>query len=192
MPSPDRARFQNTRDQREALRELVLFTRSTIFSPEAAPLVVTAARKITQGCPARDDRCELEAIYKAVKHGTPAVKALSKGLRYVSDPVIVDWFQSGERTLKSCAKGACAGDCDEHAVLVAQLCIAVGFEVGLRAWAPPKGSRDYGHIYACAAASKSHPSNDPLEWLGMDTTVDSARVGWDPPAGRWITAVVTE
>jgi hypothetical protein len=151
----------------------------------ASPAIVTCARQITMGCPKGDDECELQAIYEAVKYGTSKVAALAKGLRYVSDPISPDWFQGAERTLKQCADGACAADCDEHAVLVASLAGAIGFSVGLRAWGHPDGKGEYEHVYACAALPKHDPPDDPREWVALDTTVDSAYVGWDPPKGFW-------
>lgn len=171
--------------QRQALALLAQVTRRATTDP----LVVTTARMITSDCPARDDACELEAIYEAVKNGDKRVKALRRGVRYVSDPLYADFFQGPARLLKSCGLGACAGDCDEHGALCSALAGAVGFRVGLRAWGPKK-SNVFEHVYSCAASSKLKPVDDPRAWLGLDTTVDYARVGWDPPSGRWLTAVV--
>ena len=175
----------DTRDQKEALKLLALVTRKAIGSPT----VVTTARKIVNDCASRADECELKAIYNAVKRGTKAVKALERGVRYQSDPLPVDFFQGPLRTLKSCAQGACAEDCDGHAALVAALVGALGFRVGVRAWGPAK-SPDYEHVYAVVGFPKEDPPDDPREWLGLDTTVPEASVGWDPPGGRWLTAVI--
>ena len=172
------------KDQYEALGVLVGLVQEAIDSP----LVVSAARKIVQACPARDDECELSAIYEAVKNGTPLIPGLKKGLRYVADPIETDFFSGAKKLLEQCAVGVCSGDCDEHAVLVAALTGAIGFPVGLRVWGPTNGS-DFEHIYAVAGPSKEESSEDPREWLGMDTTVDEAFVGWDPPSGRWATAI---
>ena len=175
-------------DQREALRILARMTRTGIGSPS----IVNVARKLTNDCKSRDDRCELEAIFAAVRDGNKNVAALKKGLRYVSDPLPVDFFQGPARILKSCKLGACGGDCDEHGALVAALCGALGFHVGLRAWGSsrkPKG--EFEHVYACVGFPKQNPPENPRAWLGMDTTEAEAFVGWDPPDGHWMTAVVT-
>jgi hypothetical protein len=160
-------------------------TRRAILRPE----IVTAARRIVNDCPSRDDDCELNAVYEAVKSGTVKVKGLGKGFRYVLDPLPADWFQSPQRSLQSCLSGACGGDCDEHASLVAALVGALGYRVGLRAYGPA-GGKDFTHVYACVAYPKTRPPKDPREWVGMDTTVDEAFVGWDPPRGRFLTAQV--
>ena len=175
--------LSDTKDQEQALRVLVKLVQRSV----EVPAVIVAARQITSDCPKNNDECELQAIYNAVKHGTTKVKCLKNGLRYVADPVQTDWFQTADRTLKSCIEGACAGDCDEHAVLVAALAGALGFSVGLRIWGHTGG--DFEHIYACVGLPKHEPPTDPREWLGMDTTVDSAAVGWDPPRGMWATAI---
>ncbi len=172
-------------DQRKALAALAQMTRRATLRPE----IVTTARRIVNGCPSRDDDCELAAIYEAVKNGTTKVRSLKNGFRYVLDPLAADWFQAPSRTLQSCLSGACGGDCDEHSSLVAALCGALGYHVGLRAYGPP-GRRDYTHVYACVAYPKTKPPSDPREWLGMDTTVPEASVGWDPPRGRYLTAKV--
>lgn len=171
--------------QRQALALLAQMTRRATTDPK----VVLTARAIVQDCPSRDDECELQAIFDAVRSGDRRVKALKKGVRYVSDPIFADFFQGPARLLKSCENGACSGDCDEHGALVAALAGAVGFRSGLRAWGP-KGSQNYEHVYSCVAGNKLKPANDPRAWLGMDTTVSYASVGWNPPNGRWLTAVV--
>jgi hypothetical protein len=176
----------NPSNQKEALRILARLTRRAVTSPT----VVTVARKLTNSCASRDDECELRAIWEAVKYGNKDVKGLENGVRYVSDPLPADFFQGPLRTLKSCRIGACAEDCDGHAALVAALAGALGFHVGVRAWGK-KGSSEYEHVYACVAAPKLSPSKDPREWVGLDTTLENSDgFGWDPPTGRWLTAVV--
>ena len=176
----------NARDQRDALKLLAQVTRRSLSSPT----VVTAARKITNGLPSRDDEGELRAIWKAIKYGNKAVRGLERGVRYVSDPLPVDFFQAPLRTLKSCAQGACAEDCDGHASLAAALAGALGFRVGLRAWGPQRGT-EYEHVYAAVGYPKMNPPKNPREWIGLDTTLeDDEGFGWDPPTGRWLTATI--
>lgn len=171
--------LHNVGDQKQALVELANLTQRSILTPE----VLRVARQVTNDCPSREDECELQAIYDAVKKGHPRVKALRKGLRYVSDPVLADWFTGPRRMLEMCSDGACGADCDEHAALVAALAAAVGFEVGLRAWGPTS-RKDYVHVYAVAGL----PKKSPQKFVGMDTTVEQADVGWEPPRGRVLTA----
>ena len=149
------------------------------------PLVRTTALRITGDCAGRDDRCELEAIYRAVKHGHPDVAGMERGFRYVADPREVDFFTAPSRSLAMCGMGACGGDCDDHSALIAALAGTLGFQVGLRAYAT-KGDKDFSHVYAVVG----FPKRNPQKWLGMDTTVKSAHVGWEPPPGRVKTAVL--
>lgn len=175
------------RQQEAALKKIA----ELIAKGSVDPVIVRAARAITAGCDARDDRCELEAIYDAVKSGTDAVPALRNGFRYVADPRTEDWYQGAAATLRECAAGACAGDCDEHTILVAALCGAIGFKVGARAWGPNPNVRQFEHVYAVVASPKRGPWK-PNDILGMDTTVDEAYVGWQPPRGCVLTYWIEE
>ncbi len=94
-------------NQRQALHKLAELTEKSVGDP----LVREVALQIIRECKSRDDRCELEAIFQAVKHGDPAIKSLKKGFKYVADPVIMDYFVAPHASLKSCEAGACGGDC---------------------------------------------------------------------------------
>lgn len=167
-------------DQRSALRMLAELTQRSVLNPA----ILTTARQITNGIPARDDYAELEAIYDAVKSGTPAVRGLEKGLRYVSDPRMADAFMGPARILRNCKAGACGGDCDEAAALVVALTSALGFRSGLRAWGPKNCGGDYVHVYAVVG----YPKHEPERVIALDTTVPDATVGWEPEDGEVLTA----
>lgn len=167
-------------DQKGALRILAQLTQKTILHPN----VITAARRITNDLPARDDYAELEAIYDAVKNGTDTVPGFAKGLRYVSDPRMADAFMGPARILGNCKGGACSGDCDEAAALIAALLGAIGFRTGLRAWGPKGCNGEYVHVYAMAG----YPKNEPEREVALDSTVPEAKVGWEPPNGEVLTA----
>lgn len=173
--------------QQDALHALAKIVAKYANDPE----VVRAARAITGDCESRDDRCEVEAIYNAVKHGTDKVPGLTTGLRYVSDPRgTPDYYASAKATLRECRAGACAGDCDEHAVLVATLCAALGYKVGVRAWGKRKD--EYVHVYPVVALPKKGPWPASYAGDGMDTTVPEASVGWQPPKGAVMTYWIEE
>lgn len=166
--------------QKHALTALAELTSRAI---EQSPIVrETAIALITDRCADRDDDCQLEAIFDAVKHGDDRINGLEKGFRYVSDPVLADYFTAPGRSLDSCARGACGGDCDDHAALVASLAGAVGFDVGLRAWG--RFGKEFEHVYAVAKT----PKHGVGRVVGLDTTYPNATVGWEPPQGRVMTA----
>jgi hypothetical protein len=150
------------------------------------PKIVKAARKITADCDARDDLCELEAIFRAVKEGDSRIKGLESGLRYVSDPRSTDYYLGAKKILEECEDGACAGDCDEHTVLIASLCAAIGFKVGARAYGR-KGTKNFTHVYAVVAVPKQGPWSKEYGGHGMDSTVADSYSGWEPPEGRVLT-----
>lgn len=180
-----RLQYKQPRTQKAVLRELAQLAYRNV----AAPKIQLAAKQLTTDCPARDDACELQAIYKAIKYGDPRVEGLAKGLRYVSDPRRVDLFIAPNRLMEMCEAGGCGGDCDDHAALIATLCAAIGFKVGLRAWGPSSAQNgELTHVYAVVQV----PKRNPTEVLGMDTTVEQADVGWEPDHGHVITAWVED
>lgn len=175
--SKPRIRFADVDNQRQALQLLAQQTERSITDYE----VSRAARAITADCPSRDDECELQAIFDAVKTGTSKVSWLRKGVRYVLDSRTVDQFFAPKRLIQMCKTGACAADCDDHAALICALAGSLGFKVGLYAWGP-KNADDYEHVLAVAQIPKSNPQYV----VAMDTTVESATLGWKPPPGKYL------
>lgn len=149
------------------------------------PEVHRAARLLTMGCDARNDVCEIESIFNAVKEGDPRVKGLERGVRYVNDPLVRDYFLAPHKLLEACEAGACAEDCDSQAALLAGLLASIGFEVGLRAWGKPN-ERYYQHVYCVVVTPKS--GKGKRRTVSLDSTVPTAYVGWAPPKGRVLTA----
>jgi len=169
----------NVRGQKAALNQMAKMVERAITDPK----IVAAAKAITAKVKARDDEGELEAIFDAVKNGTDAVEGLESGVRYVADPRDTDYYTAPAKLLELCTAGSCGGDCDDAAMLVCALAGAIGFPVGMRAYAERKGA-DFEHVYPVAA----YPKNDPQTVVGMDTTVPSSTLGWEPPEGYVLTA----
>lgn len=183
-------------NQSDALRALADLSRRSI----AHPLVKHTAKLLTRMCPPRADMCELESIFHAVRHyswvskegvpgGDPDVPGLVYGVRYVADPIIFDSFTAPYRLLEegivaNQAGGAPGGDCDDMAALIAALAGVVGFTTALRAYGP------YGHDFEHVYAIVGFPKYNPIEWRALDTTVERAYVGWEPPPGNVLTAIV--
>lgn len=174
----------NVTSQGAALRKIVEMQQTGSIDP----VIRRTAQRIISDCDARDDLCELNAIYEAVKHGTDKVGALRRGFKYVADPNFADFYTGAKRSLSECVKGACAGDCDDHSILVGALAASIGFVVGARAWGPKPGG-ELVHVYCIVKVSKRGPWPRSYTGHGMDTTVEDAEVGWEPPKnGRVITA----
>ena len=169
--------------QKDALGALAdLVARSIVEDPN----IRVAALKITRECGSRNDQCEAEAVYNAVRYGTPEVKGLETGLRYVADPRLSDYFVRPGRLLEMCEFQACGEDCDGHAGLLAALLGSLGFVVGLRAYAKPNNPDEFVHVYAVVGL----PKREPTAYYGLDTTVAEASFGWEPPRGRVLTAYI--
>lgn len=182
--------------QKNVLSTMAGYVKKAILSER----VYTVARQMTSGCDSKDDMCELQAIFDSVKYGNENVRTKSgrsymeKGLRYVADPTIGDFHVVPEKMLAQCEMGACAEDCDSHAMLIAALCGSIGFRVGLRGYGPSvKGPLT--HVYAVVLAPKAvrvddlgNPVQGADQLIGMDSTVKQSSLGWEPPPGAVITA----
>jgi hypothetical protein len=184
--------FEEVKDQNASLRRMAEIVANGLQNPKTGHLIIRTARAITADVDDRDDEGELQAIYDAVKEGTDKVPGLKNGLRYVSDPRTFDYFSSAAATLRECQAGACAGDCDDHTILVATLALALGFKVGVRAWGPKPGVKRYEHVYPVVALPKHGPWPKNYGGHGMDTTVADAHVGWEPVRGETLTFWIEE
>ncbi len=170
----------NVASQKLALQEL-----ASIIEPDTVnPLVRDSALLITNDCAQRDDECEIEAIFNAIKHGTDRVKGMENGFKYVSDPRWADFFTSPSRILKQLANGINGGDCDDFSSLFCGLLGSLGFLTGLRAWG--RKPSEFTHVYAVVAV----PKIGPTHLLGLDGTVDESEVGWEPPNGHVLTKIM--
>jgi len=147
------------------------------------PTIRNAALAITHDVDSRDDEGEINAIFEAVKSGTDQVEGMRKGLKYMSDPRWADFFTAPARLLKQCANGLCAGDCDDHGMLIAALLGSLGFVTGMRVWGKDKG--EFTHVYAVVLFPKLGPFE---RVVALDTTVDESEPGWEPPKGHVLTA----
>jgi hypothetical protein len=186
----DGARVVDAKTQEKSLQMLGELTQRAILTPTIRN---TALRIIgSAGCNSREDRCELDAVFSAVKDGDPNVRPFHNGFKYVADPRFADYFASPTDIVNNCAKGACGGDCDEHAALIAALLGSIGWKVGLRAYGIA-GTGGYSHVYAVVAFPKKPKQigTGKFAWekvLALDTTVPSSRVSWEPPKGNVLTA----
>ncbi|MBP6479878.1 MAG: hypothetical protein KA310_03430 [Pseudomonadales bacterium] len=183
MPTATRHLQLNIPTQKLSLKQLVSMCERSMQEE----VVRKAAINLISGCSrARDpaaDLAELRAIYHGVRDGDPRVEGLDQGLRYVPDPRGSDYFVAPHMLLKWCADGSCGEDCDSHGMLIAALCGAIGFHVGLRAWGN-LSKTGFQHVYAVVHFPKREPFKGEV---ALDTTVATAEVGWKPPTGRIIT-----
>jgi len=176
----DSARVLDLPTQSASLKQLAeLAQRASI-----TPLVRSTAKKIIRNCGSRDDLCELQAIFDAVKDGDPDVAPFKNGFKYIADPRFADYFASPVDSIQECINGACGGDCDDHTSLIVALAASLGWKMGARAYGP-KDVDGFSHVYAVAAYPK-RPEFKRV--VGMDTTVPRAQLGWEPPRGNVLTA----
>lgn len=120
--------------------------------------------EVTSACPARNDMCELDAIYQFVK----------RNVRYTGDISFKDTFQSAWRTLQFGG-----GDCDDHAALVAVLAMENGFTCKFRITSNTGATWD--HIFCVVGV----PKVSPRRWVPLDTTLPRGQVGTHPPMAKY-------
>lgn len=129
------------------------------------PLMRRIGLMITRRCPARDDLCELRAIFDFV--------ADPRNVRYTGDIAHKDTFQNALRTLQFGG-----GDCDDHSALNAVLAMENGFQTKFRITSNHGATWD--HIYAMAGV----PKHSPRRWVALDTTLGPGRFGHEPPRAK--------
>jgi hypothetical protein len=112
-------------------------------------------------CASRDEACELQKLYSSQY----------RRIKYVADIHGVDTYQRPSRTD---AWGA--GDCDDHVSRMMARAASIGFPVGARVIAVD--GHNMSHIMPLAA----WPKDAPRKAVVLDTTVDGAYPGWQPPA----------
>jgi hypothetical protein len=130
----------------------------------ADPMMRRIGLLTTRACPARDDLCELGAIFDFI----------TKNVRYTGDIAYKDTFQSALRTLQMHG-----GDCDDHATLGAVLAMENGFFTKFRITSNHGPTWD--HIYLMAGL----PKHSPKRWIALDTTLGRGRFGREPPRAKY-------
>lgn len=151
----------------KVLRELVWKTVGGLRDP----LMRRIGLMVTRHCPARNDMCELQAVYDFV----------ASNVRYTGDIATKDTFQSALRTLQMAG-----GDCDDHSVACAVLAMENGFYTKFRITSNHGTSWD--HIYCLAGV----PKHSPRTWVALDTTLGRGRFGREPPRAKLRDFVVAE
>lgn len=139
-----------------------------VLSPQEGgrdPRVVEFARAIVRDLDSKDYEGELRRIFEYVK-GT---------VRYVQDPRGLEYVATPYRTLFVTGNG----DCDDHAVVVGALALALNHGVRFRTVkVDPRRPRDWSHVYAmvgCATAA------GPVRWFALDTSQPQSYFDWEPP-----------
>jgi predicted transglutaminase-like cysteine proteinase len=103
---------------------------------------------------------EVKAVYSFIR----------ANVRYVRDIDGIDTFQTARRTLEMRS-----GDCDDYAITLGALLMAVGFPVRTKT-IQTKGSRDFNHIYLQVGL----PPTKPTRWKTLDASTPNP-AGWEAP-----------
>ena len=118
--------------------------------------VRAAALQITRNVPNRDFRAEIQAIFDWVKRN---IKFRGEYKEFLQSPVVTLELQ--------------AGDCDDHATLLAALLLTLGHQATFRTVATG-GGKEFTHVYVTVRDKRSG------QWIALDTTVAKSTLGWEP------------
>lgn len=154
----DQARFalrdvRNLEDRVQAMIDLVW---EGLKDPEMRKL----ALQITRRCEARDDLCELKAIFDFNQ----------SRIRYTGDIAGLDTFSTWRRALDFGGE-----DCDGHSIANATAAGHNGFGCVFRLTTSKAGT-PFEHVYAVALFSKL----EPQAGIAMDTTLPGGKLGDEP------------
>lgn len=121
--------------------------------------LVELARWIVEEVDRKDGDAEAEALFDWVR----------EHVRYVKDPVGLEYVTGACDTIFVVAQG----DCDDHAVVMAALAMALGHRAAFRTVAAdPTRPAEASHVYAMILT--------PEGWKAADTA-EGDYFGWEPP-----------
>lgn len=143
--------------------QTIALMRQLIDDALADAQFVRHAIDIVRSVQAFDDLGELEALYNWVK----------RNIRFVKDPVTKEKLYPPQELLK-----IRAGDCDDIAMLLGALAMAVGYQARLiTVSAEPANPQEFSHVYVEAEAP---PGSG--QWIPLDAARFSSVFGVEPPS----------
>lgn len=165
---PTFRRFGLPRQSDQATARTIAFMRAMADGSEGArnPVVRHTALRVVANVPSRDQYGEINALYHFVK-----------GLKFRGE--YGETLQTPAATLHYQA-----GDCDDHATLLAALLKSLGFTVRFVTVASDATApREWTHVFVEVQDKRTR------QWIPLDTTEKSAYPGWRPPrvyrTGQW-------
>lgn len=183
--------FQSAATQRDAMVLAYKLATDSLRDPAGGPLVRETAIRMVRNCKGRDDMCEIQAVFTAIRDGDRGVPGFEKGMKYMTDPEmwsadgqdVIDHYTTPDRMIEECMRGVCAEDCDG---MSASLPIALLMSLGWKCAAAifkPNGAKYFEHIYTLVG----YPKLDPEKVIAFDTTV-SHDMGWEATGGEHLSA----
>ena len=139
----------------EGTRQTLRIMRELVREWKIHPRLRQLAKKIVQGCPSKNIRCEVSNLHRYV----------SNTIRYVRDVQGVETVQAPDVTLRDKS-----GDCDDQAVLIGALLCSIGHPVRFMAVGFRPGR--FAHVYA----------ETPIgpDWVAVETTMKGWPIGRKP------------
>jgi transglutaminase-like putative cysteine protease len=142
----------------KAIEQTIGFMRGLVFGREGLrnPALRIAALDIVRGT--QRGGGEIDAIFNWVKRN---IEFRGEHGEFLQTPLV---------TLQQRA-----GDCDDHASLLAALALSLGFKARFRTVAVSSDPEHYTHVFAEVFEKRNR------QWLALDTTVANSYPGWQPP-----------
>ncbi len=140
--------------------------RERILESAANPFVRKWAEKIIQDVTPRDQRGEVDAIFRFVQ----------SHVRFVRDPRGTEFVQSPVLLLRQISAGDTpGGDCDDKTTLTLSLLRAIGYPTVIRITGYPHNPPGhFSHVYGMV--------NVKGDWIAVDAVRTDRSLGWEAPA----------
>lgn len=146
----------------ETISEMTRLAQEASVDPRLAVL----AKRIVSGVRSKDYVSELRRIYDWVK----------QNVRYRQDARLVETLHHPIYMLQNPQDGF---DCDDHAMLVAALCMALGHGAAFRTVCAERSApNEPSHVYPLGLINQ----NGRVVAIPLDTTMQSKGFGWEPSA----------
>lgn len=156
------------RGNEETIKVMAKLATARANADASGPLIRDVALAIVResGCEDHDFACEARAVGTWVQKNVHYAKDTA-GQELLIDPLtMLDLIRAGEG----------AGDCDDHALLVATLLIAIGIKPFFRAIRFSDKSGPYDHIYVVAYETDAQGA---LQRIPLDCIVKDHPMGYE-------------
>ncbi len=132
--------------------QALVYGRGGVKSPDVRVAALEAVKGVERG------QAEIESVFNWVKEH---IEFRGEHAETLQEPRVT--LQLG------------AGDCDDHAMLLAALLASLGYRTRFRTVATASAPDEFSHVYAEVEDKKTK------QWIPVDTTVDQSYAGWEPP-----------
>lgn len=183
LQNPLPLKYRSFKFGKKPLKETMVRIFEILDEERPNPYLISIAREIVSRCPRSADdpnfsKCRIIRMYNYVKGNVK-----SGGIRYEYDPLDIEYVTFPSRMIeyiendRANSTNKAAGDCDDHAILLAALLLSVGIPARFKVISQDKNS-DYHHIYIEAFDQNLN------QWIPLDAIYKEFQAGDEVPYVR--------